>query len=109
MNPIRAGMVDHPAKYRWLNYAANAQSIDNAVIRAHEQYLVLGNAPKDRKAAYRGMFDIKTDAKELDIIRISLSSGTPLGNECFKKQVEVMAGRKVGLIKPGRPCQSGSL
>jgi putative transposase len=108
MNPVRAGMVDHPAKYRWSSYAANAQGVDNAVIQVHEQSLALGNAPEVRQAAYRGLFEIKSDDNELAIIRASLNSGTPLGNECFKKQVEVMAGRKVGLIKPGRPCKSGS-
>lgn len=107
-NPVRAGMVDHPAKYRWSSYAANAQGVDNAVIHAHEQYLVLGDRPETRQAAYRGLFEIKADANELDIIRASLCSGTPLGNEFFKQQIEVMAGRKVGLIKPGRPGQSGS-
>jgi len=107
MNPVRAGMVDHPAQYRWSSYAVNAQGVDNAVIQAHEQYLALDNTPEARQAAYRGLFEIKADDNELDIIRASLRSGTPLGNECFKKQVEVMAGRKVGLTKRGRPCQSG--
>ncbi len=108
MNPVRAGMVEHPAKYRWSSYAANAQGVDNAVIGVHEQYLTLGNTPEARQVAYRGLFEIKADANELDIIRTSLSSGTPLGHERFKKQIEVMTGCKVGLIKPGRPCQSGS-
>jgi len=105
MNPVRAGMVEHPVKYRWSSYAANAQGIDNAVIEAHEQYLALGNTPEARQEAYRGLFEIKADANELDIIRATLSSGTPLGNECFKKRVEDMVGGKVGLIKPGRPRQ----
>lgn len=108
MNPVRSGMVDHPAKYRWSSYAVNAQGVDNAVIRAHEQYLALGKTSEARQVAYRGLFEIKADADEMEIIRASLSSGTPLGNECFKKQVEAMAGRKVGLIKPGRPRQSSS-
>jgi putative transposase len=106
MNPVRAGMVDHPAKYRWSSYAANALGVDNAIIQLHEQYLALGGTPEHRQAAYRGLFAIKTAAHELDMIRASLYSGTPLGNECFKRQIEVMTGRKVGLIKPGRPCQS---
>ncbi len=105
MNPVRAGMVDHPAKYRWSSYAANAQGIDNAVIYIHEQYLALGNNPESRQSAYRGLFEIKADADELAIIRASLSSGTPLGNAFFKEQIEAMTGRKIGLIKPGRPCK----
>jgi len=107
MNPVRAGMVDHPAEYRWSSYAANALGVDNAVIQAHELYLALGNTPEARQVAYRELFEVKADDNELDIIRASLRSGTPLGNECFKKQVGVMAGRKVGLTKRGRPCQSG--
>jgi putative transposase len=106
MNPVRAGMVDHPAKYRWSSYVANAQGVDNAVIHAHKQYLVLGDTPEDRQSAYRGLFEITADANELDIIRASLCSGTPLGNERFKKQIEVMTGRKVGLIKAGRPSRT---
>lgn len=108
MNPVRAGMVDHPAKYRWSSYAANTQGVDNAVIQMHEQYLALGDTPEAQQTAYRGLFEIKTDANELDIIRASLCSGTPLGNERFKQHIEVMAGRKVGLATPGRPRQSGS-
>lgn len=106
MNPVRAGMVDHPAQYRWSSYAANALGVDNAVIQAHELYLALGDTPEARQVAYRELFEVKADDNELDIIRASLYSGTSLGNECFKKQIETMVGRKVGLIKPGRPCQS---
>jgi hypothetical protein len=43
------------------------------------------------------------DTDEWAIIRASLSSGTPLGNSCFKKKIEIMTGRKVGLILLGRP------
>ena len=106
MNPVRAGMVDHPGKYRWSSYASNALGVDNSIIQLHEQYLALGTTPENRQAAYRGLFAIKTDANELDMIRASLYSGTPLGNECFKKQIEVMTGCKVGIIKPGRPVMA---
>ena len=109
MNPVRAGMVEHPAQYRWSSYAANARGVDNAVIQAHEQYLALGHTPDARQAAYRGVFELKADADELDIIRASLRSGTPLGNACFKKQIEIMTGGRIGSIKPGRPCQSGEV
>ena len=103
MNPVRAGMVDHPAKYRWSSYASNALGVDNSIIQLHEQYLALSTKPQDRQTAYCSLFAIKTDAEELDMIRASLYSGTPLGNECFKKKIEVMTGCKVGVIKPGRP------
>jgi putative transposase len=31
MNPVRAGMVDDAAKYRWSSYATNALGVDNAI------------------------------------------------------------------------------
>ena len=103
MNPVRAGMVDHPAKYRWSSYAANAQGIDNAIIQSHDQYLRLGNTPDARKLAYQSLFEVETDKNELDIIRASLHSGTPLGDDRFKKKIEAMTGQKVGSIRRGRP------
>jgi putative transposase len=77
MNPVRAEMVGHPARYRWSSYAANAQGIDNAIIQPHELYLSLGKSPEARQAAYRGLFATEINADELDLIGASLHSGTP--------------------------------
>ena len=74
----------------------------------HEQYLAIGNNAQARQSGYRGLFEIKADTDELAIFRASLSSGTPLGNAFFKKQVEIMSGRKIGLNQPGRPRQDRS-
>ena len=102
MNPVRAGMVDHPAQYRWSSYVANAQGIDNAIIRPHELYLSLGKSPEARQAAYRGLFATATNPDELDLIRASLHSGTPLGNDRFIQQIESAVGGTVGFSKRGR-------
>ena len=103
MNPVRAGMVEHPAQYRWSSYAANAQGIDNAIIQPHELYLSLGKTPEARQAAYRGLFATAIHSDELDLVRASLHSGTPLGNDCFKKKIESVVGCTVGFSKRGRP------
>jgi len=103
MNPVRTGMVDHPAQYRWSSYAANAQGIDNAIIQPHELYLLLGKSPEARQAAYRGLFEKAINPDELDLVRASLHSGTPLGNDRFKQQIESVIGCTVGFSKRGRP------
>lgn len=103
MNPVRAGMVEHPAQYRWSSYAANAQGIDNAIIRPHGVYLSLGKSPEARQAAYRELFESTIDPGELDLIRASLHSGTPLGNDGFKQQIETVVGGTVGFSQRGRP------
>ncbi len=33
MNPVRAGMVDHPAKYRWSSYASNILGVTNVILK----------------------------------------------------------------------------
>jgi len=44
MNPIRAGMVEHPAEYRWSSYRANAQGEFSALRCPHPLYEALGRA-----------------------------------------------------------------
>jgi len=106
LNPVRAGMVDHPAKYRWSSYAANALGISNAVLTAQAEYVALGSVPADRQSAYRVLFDGDADADELALLRESLQTGTPLGNEQFKAAIEAALGLKVGFVSRGRPGKS---
>jgi len=106
MNPVRAGMVDHPAQYRWSSYVANSQGIDNAVIQPHELYMSLGKTAETRQLAYRELFATLTQLDELELIRTSLHSGTPLGNNHFKQQIESVAGCSVGFSKRGRPLKN---
>lgn len=103
MNPVRAAMVEHPGQYRWSSYAANAQGIDNAILQRHALYLALGETPEIRQGAYRAGFDIETHPDEIQLIRACLHSGTPLGNDRFKKKIESAIGNRVGFSKRGRP------
>jgi len=106
MNPVRAGMVDFPAEYRWSSYATNALGIDNAIVKPHFLYLALGNSTDTRTKTYQDLFAQAKPEKELELIRASLHSGTPLGRECFKSQIEETLGRSVGYGKRGRPTKA---
>ena len=103
LNPVRAGMVDHPAKYRWSSYAANALGVSNAVLTAHTEYLALGGSSNDRQSVFRGLFDVGLDSDELPLVRCALQTGTPLGNEKFKAAIEATLDLKVGFARRGRP------
>lgn len=41
MNPVRAGMVEHPAEYRWSSYRANAQGEPSVLRWPHPLYQAL--------------------------------------------------------------------
>jgi putative transposase len=103
MNPVRAGMVDHPAKYRWSSYAANALGVDNAILTEHSEYVALAQLPENRQSTYCGLFDKEVESDELALLRESLQTGTPLGNEKFKAQIESVLDLKVGYARRGRP------
>lgn len=103
MNPVRAAMVDHPAKYRWSSYAANALGTDNAILTAQSEYAALAQLPENRQSAYRSLFDRVMNFDELTLLRETLQTGTPLGNEKFKTEIEAVLDLKVGYARRGRP------
>ena len=103
LNPVRAGMVDHPAEYRWSSYASNALGVSNAVLTQHPEYVTLGRLSGHRQSVYRGLFGAESDPDELAPLRRALQTGTPLGNEKFKAEIEAILDIKVGFARRGRP------
>lgn len=56
LNPVRAGMVEHPAEYVWSSYRYNALGQPNARITPHTLYLKLDEISVARLTAYRALF-----------------------------------------------------
>jgi len=56
MNPVRAGLVRHPAHYRWSSYRANALGEEDSLVTPHALYCALGRSADERRAAYRSTF-----------------------------------------------------
>jgi len=108
MNPVRAGMVEHPAQYRWSSYAFNALGVSNAILAIQAEYAALGRLPSERQSVYRGLFDRLHDADELALLRSALQTGTPLGNDKFKAEIEVALNLKVGYARRGRPQKASA-
>jgi putative transposase len=103
LNPVRAGIAVRPEQYRWSSYSANALGKDNCIVSPHEEYANLGRTLSQRREAYRALFDAELTADELERIRNFTQSGTPMGSERFKEQIEKTVRRKVGGEKRGRP------
>ena len=69
LNPVRAGLVEYPALYRWSSYNCNAEGRRNGVVTPHEVYLRLGGEPLRRQLAYRALFDIPFTQADFERIR----------------------------------------
>lgn len=103
LNPVRAGMVAHPAEYRWSSYRANAQGEDNPLIQPHGVYAALGLDAASRQAAYRELFRHELEPGLVDEIRRATNGNFALGNAMFAEQIAAVLGRRVLPGKPGRP------
>lgn len=107
LNPLRAGMVKSPSAYRHSSYRANALGRADPLIDPHPVYLSLGRSAKRRREAYRALFHQSLEPKLLDDIRAGWQTGTPLGNDRFRQQIEKTLKTKVGYAKRGRPRSKG--
>ncbi len=56
LNPVRAGMVEHPDRYRWSSHRANTGADPFPFLTAHPSYLALASARRDAVTAYRSRF-----------------------------------------------------
>ena len=48
LNPVHAGMVEHPAEYRWSSCRGNAQVEPDVLLTPHALYLAMGNDAASR-------------------------------------------------------------
>jgi len=95
MNPVRAQMVKHPGEYRWSSYPCNAEGAVDDVIAPHPIYLSQGNSSAVRAHAYRSLLEQHLSSQDIQAIREATETGVVLGNDRFKKQVEVVLNRRV--------------
>ena len=103
MNPVRAGMVNHPAEYRWSSYQVNGQGEKSALIDHHLLYHDLGRTGAERLRAYRELFRHELESGEIDKIRKATNGNYSLGDNRFNKEISEVLGRRVTPGKAGRP------
>ena len=103
MNPVRAGVVEHPGEYRWSSYGCNGQGETSDQLNHHSVYLSLGRTGEERQAAYRELFRNELEAGIVDQIRQATNGNFALGNPRFKEEIAAMLGRRVIPGKAGRP------
>lgn len=108
LNPVRAGLVKHPAEFSWSSYQCNGLGKTSDLLTPHPLYLSLGKNDFTRLDSYRAFIEQHFDSRLLEDIRRATNKGLALGNESFiaaierrtgKSLTEAKRGRKVGLRK----------
>jgi putative transposase len=103
LNPVRAGMIEHPGEYRWSSCRANAQGESGSVVSAQERYRALGADEQGRQAAYREIFRYQLDPGLVDEIRKVTNGNFALGSYRFQEQVAKALGCRGVRGQSGRP------
>ncbi|HEU4777982.1 MAG TPA: transposase [Telluria sp.] len=103
LNPVRAGIVAHPADYHWSSYRANAEGLSDLLVRPHALYDALGEDDAQRQSAYRALFAHELRSELVEQIRRATNGNYALGNALFTTQLNKTLGRAVTPSKGGRP------
>jgi putative transposase len=109
MNPVRAGMVDDPAHYRWSSYRRNALQQDDALLTPHTVYKALGTDEATISKHYRALFRTKLAHDPISDIRMALQQSQPLCNSRFADKVAKITGVRPALKARGRPKTVGEV
>jgi putative transposase len=94
LNPVRAGMVSHPADYLWSSYHHHATDKVDLKIIDHDVYNRIDNDIFLRKHAYRELINIGLGDRDIYEIRKSVQFSKPLGNKKFKEQIITILDKK---------------
>ena len=79
LNPVRAGMVEHPSRYRWSSYAANVRADLPSFITPHPAFRALGIDEPRRAAAYQALCEEPLKPQTIGEIRRATHSGHRMG------------------------------
>ncbi|MFV0436462.1 MAG: transposase [Desulfopila sp.] len=103
LNPVRAGIVNHPGEYTWSSYQINGEGKPSLLISHHPLYHDLGHDESERTAAYRALFRQELESREIADIRRATNGNFALGSNSFQEKMANMLGRRVAPGKAGRP------
>jgi len=95
LNPVRAGMVEHPGDYPWSSFACNAMGESDDVVVPHELYLRLGKDRSAMREAYVELFERELGEKTLSEIRQATNRSWLLGSDQFCESIKPLINRQM--------------
>ncbi|WP_426177016.1 transposase [Massilia sp. TWR1-2-2] len=94
LNPVRAHLVDAPARYEWSSFHSNAFGVENALVKPHDLYFRLGYDQRSRELAYRELFNDALTEEMLVHVRRATRHTRVLGTPEFRDQTNKILGQQ---------------
>lgn len=92
--PVRSGVVEQAADYRWSSYHFNAFNKEDEIIISHPDYMDLADTEERRLAAYIELFEEEITSETISDIKEALGNQDVLGPATLKEKVEELANKK---------------
>ncbi len=105
LNPVRAGMVEHPGQYAWSSFRHAAEGVADDVVTLHGLFEGLGGDVESRRRAYFELFENDLDEGTVRNIRDAVQHGWALGSLAFRERLWTQWGRRAERLPMGRPRQ----
>ena len=103
LNPVRAGMVEQPADFKWSSHRHCIGQVSDKLVTLHALYWALGNTPFAREAAYAELVTTGLATQQRDDLTRTALSGWALGSEDFVSELQQGTARRLQPGKAGRP------
>ena len=88
MNPVRSGLVEHPADFQWSSYGAHAGQQRISWLSPHRCYLNLGKTGAARGEAYSKLCpEVANDSAWMTR---RILQGLPIGSDAFCRRLDLM-------------------
>lgn len=103
LNPVRAGLVNHPLEYPWSSYRANAAGDPDPVVIPHAVFMRIAADDARRHEDYTSLCAEALSAQALQEIREAANGGFPFGSKRFASEIASVTGRRAIRGTAGRP------
>jgi putative transposase len=103
LNPVRAGMVNHPHDYVWSSHHHYVGGQADLLVTPHPHLFNLGNTPFARERAYKEFVDAGLSQALHQQVTETLLKNHALGDAPFITQLESKTDRRWQASKAGRP------
>lgn len=102
LNPVKAGLVQHPSYWHWSSYRHNAEGLESSMLVPHLSFMKLGLTLEDCRKKYQQLVnDTDVTSEDYEFIRREIREAQQrnfaFGGERFKQDMsEKLAPSKVG-------------
>jgi putative transposase len=108
LNPVRAGVVEDAADFRWSSAQHHLGIRSDALVSDHSVFWTLGNTPFEREAAYRELLAQGMGVDEAGAITQATLRARVLGSSGFVEQLSRITDRPISQRPRGRPRRAGA-